>query len=55
MTNIPDKPFVMVKMPTKGLAEDRFFNEEKDFPGPWKVTKTEKYNGRTYYVIEKDK
>lgn len=52
MTHQRDTPVVMVKYPTKGLAEDRFLNEDTDFLGPWKVTGTKKHGSTTYYVIE---
>jgi len=51
MTGHPEKVVVMVKAPTKGLAESRFFGND-DFKGAWKVSKTEKHSGTTYYVLE---
>ncbi len=43
---------VILRMPTKGLAEGRYL-EYTRLLGNWEVVETKKYNGRTYYVLEK--
>ena len=43
---------VLVKLPTKGLAEDRVLDDAKVLAGLWKCTRSEKYQGKTHYVIE---
>jgi hypothetical protein len=48
LPGLPDSPILVKGRPTAGIADGKRLT----LPGEWKVAGTERYSGRTYYVVE---
>jgi hypothetical protein len=48
LPGLPDSPVLVRGRPTAGIADGKRLT----LAGEWRVAGTEKYSGRTYYVVE---